>query len=115
MFTIIAGSRNCDDYNVLLSAISSISWKPSTIISGTAKGADKLGERWATENSIPLIKMPAQWDKYGKRAGFIRNEDMAKKANALIAIWDGSSPGTKNMIELAKKYKLLIYITHSIN
>ena len=114
MITIIAGSRTCNDYNILLSAISSIDWIPSTIISGTARGADKLGERWALENNIQLVRFPAQWNKYSKRAGFIRNEDMAKKADALIAIWDGYSSGTKSMIELAKKYKLVIYITYSI-
>jgi len=115
MRTIIAGSRECTDYNILLSAIQDLSWKPSVIISGSARGIDQLGEKYAIENGIQLIRFPAQWDKYGKRAGFIRNEDMAKKADALFAIWDGKSPGTKNMIELAKKYNLLIYIAYSIN
>ena len=53
---------------------------------------------------------PADWDKYGKAAGFIRNEQMAQNADALVVFWDGKSRGTKNMIELAAKYKLKVRI-----
>jgi len=114
MRTIVAGSRTCDNYNILLSAIESIDWKISTIVSGTARGVDTLGEIYAYENNIPLVKFPANWERFGKRAGFIRNEQMAKNADALLAIWDGNSSGTKSMIELAKKYKLLIHVFYSV-
>jgi hypothetical protein len=59
----------------------------------------------------------ADWDKLGKRAGVLRNEDMAKKADALVLIWDGESRGSANMLETARRYHLKIYeqrkaITH---
>jgi len=76
------------------------------IVSGGAKGADQLGEQYAKENNYNLRIFPADWDKYGKKAGYIRNEEMAKYADACVCFWDGKSKGTKMMIELAKKYKL---------
>lgn len=110
MKTIIAGSRDCYDYSLLLKAIEEISWKPTTVISGTARGVDKLGERWAVKNNIPLIKYPANWEKYGKRAGYLRNKEMAKVSETLLALWDGNSNGTRNMIDIAKQFNLLIHI-----
>lgn len=81
-----------------------------TIISGTARGADQLGERLAREHNFPLILMPADWDTFGRRAGVVRNEEMAKIATHCIVFWDGESPGTKHMISMCKKYKL----THTV-
>lgn len=80
------------------------------IVSGTAKGADTLGEEYAARCNLRCIRMPADWNKYGKSAGYIRNEEMAKIADACIVFWDGVSPGTKHMIELALKYKLAVRI-----
>ncbi|MEA1980842.1 MAG: hypothetical protein U9N54_07710, partial [candidate division Zixibacteria bacterium] len=76
------------------------------------KGVDKLGEEYAEQNYIPLLKFPANWNKYGKRAGYVRNEEMANNADALIAIWDGKSKGTNHMINIAKKKGLLVAIFH---
>lgn len=69
-----------------------------TIISGGARGADQLGEVFAIENAYKLKVMEADWKKHGRKAGMLRNEEMEKVADALIAIWDGRSVGTKNMI-----------------
>lgn len=86
-------------------------WMDSTtVVSGTAKGADKLGENWAELNNIPLEKYPADWNKFGKSAGYKRNTEMANNAEALIALWDGKSRGTKHMIDIATTKKLQIYI-----
>jgi hypothetical protein len=83
----------------------------STVISGACpKGADKFGELYASLNNLPLILFPADWDKYKKKAGYIRNVEMANNAAALIAFWDGVSPGTKHMINIAKEKKLEIFI-----
>lgn len=71
------------------------------IVSGTCKGGDKFGEWFAEQCSIPVTKFPANWSEYGKRAGYIRNKQMAEYATHLIAIWDGKSKGTKHMIDLA--------------
>jgi hypothetical protein len=84
---IIAGSRGFTDYDSLCKAMKNI--EPTAIISGTAVGADQLGERWAIEHNIELIKMPANWSAYGKSAGMERNGRMALIADTLVALWDG--------------------------
>lgn len=101
---IIAGSRDFTDYDSLCKAMLYIN--PTAIISGTALGADQLGERWAIEHNIPLIKMPADWKAYGKNAGMERNGRMALIANTLVALWNGHSNGTRNMIEIAKSKRI---------
>lgn len=114
MKTIIAGSRTITNYDILLEAIEDSGITPSEVISGTCNGVDILGERWAKENDIPIVCFPADWEKYGRSAGMIRNIEMAKYADALIAVWDGVSPGTENMVKLAVKHKLLYYV-HNMN
>lgn len=106
MRTIIAGSRTVTDYSLL----NNLLWVPTVIISGGARGADALGERYAEEHNIPLEIYPAKWSLYGKEAGYLRNAKMASKAEALIALWDGESRGTKHMIGLARARGLRIDI-----
>lgn len=77
--TIIAGSRDNVTYLDVCQAVSECGWKPSVILSGTARGTDQYGERYAKENNIPLEKYPADWDLYGKSAGYKRNILMAEK------------------------------------
>ena len=77
-----------------------------------ARGVDFLGGLWAHNRGIPVAEFPADWDKYGKRAGYLRNEEMARNAEALIAIWNGKSPGTKHMIDIAHKSNLKVFIYH---
>lgn len=112
MKIIIAGSRNFDDYfkvQLYMYGFIQIGWDVE-IVSGTAKGADQLGERFAKENNYKLKQFPADWNKYGKSAGYIRNEEMAKYADVLIAFWDGESKGTKHMIDLANKHNLIVNV-----
>lgn len=85
------------------------------IISGHANGADTLGEKFAIEMGYKLTLFQANWNKYGKSAGPIRNRQMAEYANengngVLFAFWDGHSKGTKNMIDMAKRYGLEMYV-----
>jgi hypothetical protein len=104
---IIAGSRDFKDYDTLCE-ICDFMLKNKLdveIVSGTAKGADQLGEKYANERGYKLKKFPADWS-LGKSAGYIRNELMAKNADALIAFWDGKSKGTNHMINIAKKNNL---------
>lgn len=110
MRTIIAGSRNIGDYNILLEAITESGFNITAVISGTARGVDRLGERYAEENNIILEKYPAEWNNLGKRAGYVRNIKMAENADALIALWDGYSKGTGHMIDIANNHNLKIYI-----
>lgn len=113
---IIAGSRTFNDYNKVVKAACEY-LNPNddiTIISGAAKGADTLGELFADRNGLYLVKMPAKWDLYGKRAGYLRNEEMANYAaegrGILLAFWNGKSPGTKHMIQIAKEKGLEVHI-----
>lgn len=111
MKTIIAGSRDFVDYEVLKAAIFSCPWEITTVVSGKARGADTLGEQYAKEHNIHIAEYPADWTKNGRAAGYIRNKEMSDNAEALIAFWDGTSRGTKNMIDTAKKagHKVMIY------
>jgi hypothetical protein len=82
----------------------------SEVVSGCASGIDKLGEDWAVNNYVPIKRFPADWQRYGKSAGFIRNVQMAEYAGALVAIWDGRSRGTWNMIQEANRRDLRVYV-----
>lgn len=112
MRTIIAGGRDFVSYDILKKAIQQCGWMPTVVISGVARGVDSLGEYWAQENSIPCEKFPADWETYGKRAGYLRNTQMAENAEALIALWNGESRGTKHMIDIATSRGLKIYIQY---
>lgn len=105
---IVAGTRDFDDYHFLRGYLNAMRFKYEeklghtlVIISGGAKGADKLGERWAKEHDISFSVFPADWSKHGKAAGPIRNTKMAEVSDALVAFWDGKSRGTKHMIDTA--------------
>ena len=110
MKVIIAGSRTIDDYAAVCRAVERSGFKPTEIVSGGARGVDRLGERWAKEHGVPVKKFTAHWDKYGKSAGYRRNEEMADYANALVAVWDGKSRGTSHMVELAGSNDLPTHI-----
>ena len=106
---VIAGCRNYNNYDEAKEyidfCIREIK-KNNTIVilSGGCRGADAIGERYAIENGYEIRKFVADWDKYGKAAGPIRNEQMAIEADYIICFWDYKSRGTKSMIENAKKY-----------
>lgn len=110
MKTIIAGSREITDYNVLIEAYAECPFHITSVVSGCARGVDKLGEFFSQDNSLPLEKYPADWSTYGKRAGYIRNTEMADNAEALLAIWDGESRGTKHMIDIAREKGLEVFV-----
>ena len=111
MRLIIAGSRSCTHPSILKAALERYDLYPvAEVVSGTARGADKLGEKWATHNRIPVKKFPADWEKYGRSAGYKRNIEMAEYADALLALWDGRSRGTKHMIDIAKDKGLIVHV-----
>lgn len=110
MKTIIAGSRNFQDYKKMEEVLANIPWKITQVISGNAIGADQMGEWWAQQNEIEVRVFPANWSKHGKAAGHIRNQEMAKVGDALVAFWDGKSKGTENMINLARQKHLQLKI-----
>lgn len=118
MKVIIAGSRTITDYQFVGNIVLDIIYKEwglnssniKEIISGHARGVDKLGEKLAKKMNKKLKIFKANWWKYGKKAGYLRNVEMANYADGLIAIWDGKSRGTKMMIDIAKKKGLKVFV-----
>ncbi len=108
--TIIAGSRSIDDPILLREAIDHSGFQIKSVVSGTARGVDRLGEAYARDNDLPLKQFPANWDTFGKSAGYRRNAEMADYADALICVWDGVSKGSQHMVDLAKKKGLNVYV-----
>lgn len=101
---IVAGSRTFTDYPRLCRSLDAFhaQGQISEVVCGCAHGADMLGEHWAKDRSIPVKRFPANWKELGRGAGFIRNQQMADYADALIAFWDGESKGTRDMIRRAQ-------------
>lgn len=112
MKVIIAGGRDITDYELVLSAVSESQFDITEIVSGMASGVDALAVKYSKENNLPLNEFWAEWNLYGKSAGPIRNRRMAESADGLIAIWDGKSRGTKNMIDEATKRNLKVFIKY---
>lgn len=97
----IVGSRSFNDYTKLCETLNGFT-DITEIISGGAKGADTLAERWAKENNLKLTIFYPDWNKYGKSAGMIRNKSIIDSANEVVAFWDGISRGTENSIQRAR-------------
>jgi len=108
----IVGSRTFRDYKLLCESVAKMPEPIEEIISGGASGADSLAERYAKEHNIPMKVFPAEWDKYGKSAGYRRNKDIINRADYVIAFWDGMSKGTKHSIDLAKSAHKPTYLVH---
>lgn len=116
MNIIIAGSRDFENYQVMHDVLYPLFDRfgllipgETTIVSGTAKGADRLGERFAKDNELNCIKMPADWDRFGKGAGYRRNAEMAEIADIVICFTNGSK-GTQHMINIAKEKELTLIV-----
>lgn len=111
---IIAGSRLYTDYKGLKEVCDTLLDNVSktckiVIISGTARGADSLGELYAKQKGYEVMRFPANWDKYGKSAGYKRNVEMSEVANGCIVFLEGESTGSKHMINIAVNKKLPTY------
>lgn len=115
MKLIVAGSRNIIDYEAVKSAIDDLMNKGleiTVIIDGAARGVDTLASRYATEHGIENIRVPADWKKYHRGAGKVRNSQMAEMGDVLLALWDGVSGGTKNMIQIANKRGIPVHVVY---
>jgi uncharacterized phage-like protein YoqJ len=103
---IVAGGRDFSDTELFLQTMQQVEQDLSeysvSLVSGMAKGADMLGYMFARQEGITCHRFPADWNKYGKAAGFRRNQEMADFSDGLVAFWDGKSHGTKHMIETMK-------------
>ena len=116
-YCLVVGSRTITDYNYIKETLDYFLQNKSeiTIVSGGARGVDSLAERYAKEHNYELKIFPADWDKYGKSAGYIRNDEMHKYISqfsdrGIVAFWDGKSKGTAHNFGLATKYDTPIKI-----
>jgi hypothetical protein len=113
---IVAGGRTFRDTDLLYTTLNDLSLEAHRsghtlrIVSGTARGADTMGEDWAAIANVPVDKYPANWRDYGRGAGHIRNRRMAENADMLVAFWDGRSRGTANMIKVATELGLRVKV-----
>lgn len=110
---IFSGSRTITDYQVVKEAIESSPWFGAidTAYIGDAKGVDTLALRWCKENGITYRIFKANWGLYGRGAGPERNNDMILAGGeAVVAVWDGESRGTRNMLEQARRWSLPVYV-----
>ena len=112
---VIGGCRNYNDYDYFFNSVhyylSSVCSKYDiVIISGGCRGTDKLAQRYAFEKGYKFEECVAEWGKYGRSAGPIRNRKMVTKADCVIAFWDGKSKGTGNLIDFAKEFNKPIRI-----
>jgi hypothetical protein len=111
MRTIIAGSRTISptaDEMDLIIAESGIN--VTSVLCGGARGVDKAGAEWGRGQGIAVQYFLAEWKLKGRKAGILRNVEMAKNADALIAIWDGKSRGTKHMIDTAREAGIKVMV-----
>ena len=104
---IVAGGRDFKNYRYLAEKLDWIIGDRTDveIVCGLARGADMMGYRYAKERKLSIAEFPADWNKYGKGAGYRRNGEMARYADCLVAFWDYESKGTEHMISLMKGYK----------
>lgn len=109
MKVILAGSRGITDFGILDQVVAHSKYFVSEVVSGGARGVDQLGEQWAKIYNHPVRQFLPDWS-LGKGAGHIRNKQMAEYADALVAIWDGESRGTKNMIETMQKLGKPVFV-----
>ena len=116
-YCLVVGSRTFNDYSCMCKVLDHLlqNKKEITIVSGGARGADNLAEQYAKEHGYDLKVFPADWNKYGKSAGYKRNTQMHEfialhKNRGVIAFWDGSSKGTTHNFDLVKQYNTPIRV-----
>jgi len=103
MKILIAGGRNFSDKQFMYSYMRQYLGVATLVISGTAKGADRMGEKWANEFGIPVKRFPAQWSRYGSKAGPIRNRQMLDEGQPDLVIVFKGGRGSEHMATIAKK------------
>lgn len=113
---IVAGSRSFNDYELAFKYLDKVKLitecmkKSMTIVSGMARGADSIGVDYAKSRGLNIIEMPADWNKYGKSAGYRRNLEMGKLANSAMVFWDGESKGSEHMINIMNELNKPVWV-----
>ena len=111
MKTIIAGTRSVTSTALIMEAVRESGFQITEIVSGGCRGPDTIGEAFALHSGVPITKMAADWNKFGRSAGPRRNFEMALYADALILVWDGKSRGSADMLRKAEQQNLKIHQT----
>lgn len=108
----VVGSTGFDNYDLLKIVIDELReiYDIHTIVSGGAKGADSLAEVYAHDHNLKMIVFPAEWDKYGRGAGFIRNNTIWDNSDLGVAFWDGQSKGTAHSFKISEKQNKSLYV-----
>lgn len=109
MRVAVVGSRSFSDYNLLAAHLHRVKGV-EMIVSGGARGADQLGERWARQHGIQIRIFKPDWQRHGKSAGVIRNREIVDNADMVIAFWDGQSKGTQHTVEIARKQGVAVQV-----
>jgi hypothetical protein len=115
MKLVIAGTRTFSDYNYLCGVIDDFCQfnKVDEIVSGGSAGADSLAETYAIERIMPFKLFPAKWKELGRKAGPLRNIEMAEYGDVLITFWDGESRGTQHMMNcMRERNKMVICLRY---
>ena len=110
MRVIVAGSRSIRDRRVVEKVIAESEFDISELVSGGAKGVDRLAEDWANASGVAVRMFRPDWHRFRRGAGLVRNREMAAYADALVAIWDGESRGTGHMIEAMRARRKPVHV-----
>ena len=114
MKVVIVGTRTYPDLEQVRKYVRDLS-PDDIIVSGGAKGVDETAEGEARKIGMEVISVPAEWNKYGKRAGLMRNDIIVGMADCVVAFWDGVSRGTKYTIDKAKEKNVITQVFNVIN
>ena len=114
MKVAIVGTRTYPDLEQVRKYVRDLS-PDDIIVSGGAKGVDETAEGEARKLGMEVISVPAEWNKYGKRAGLIRNDIIVGMADCVVAFWDGVSLGTKYTIDKAKEKNVITQVFNVVN
>jgi len=112
---IMAGSRSLADFGLVLEGIKTFPYQITEIVSGGSRGIDLLGEDWAKQMKLPKTRFTANWKRFGQAAGPLRNSDMSEYADALIAIWDGKSKGTEDLIRKMQRREKVVHLLEYVD
>lgn len=116
MRVVIAGSRSFDNYQLMCAVLRKNRILPTAVLSGCARGADALGERWAEERGVPVERYPADWERWGRSAGPRRNIEMLDtQPERIVVFWDGHSRGTKHLMQAAFDRQIPTTVCHYKN
>lgn len=113
---VITGTRTIQDQDIIYSHLEDILnkyGKPDVLIHGCCKGVDEISGNWAKDRFIPVLEFPAKWRELGKKAGPIRNREMADvcvRGDICVSLWDGVSKGTKDMIDVCESKGLVLEV-----